>query len=79
MAYTTFKPTGLSIKRSGASFLVSWKIGDKDYGEGQNLQYKLDNGKWIDVPVNGSTTNRNITVDTSKYFPNTKRPSARFT
>lgn len=73
MAYTTFKPTGLSIKRSGASFLVSWKIGDKDYGEGQNLQYKLDNGKWIDVPVNGSTTNRNITVDTSKYFPNTKK------
>ena len=73
MAYTTFKPTGLSIKRSGASFLVSWKIGDKDYGEGQNLQYKIDNGKWIDVPVNGSTTNRNITVDTSKYFPNTKK------
>lgn len=73
MAYTTFKPTGLSIKRSGASFLVSWKIGDKDYGEGQNLQYKLDNGKWIDVPVNGSTTNRNITIDTTKYFPNTKK------
>ena len=73
MAYTTFKPTGLSIKRSGASFTVSWKIGDKDYGSGQNLQYKIDSGQWTDVPIGITTTKKVISIDTTQYFPNTKK------
>lgn len=73
MAYTTFKPTGLSIKRSGARFTVSWKIGDKDYGSGQNLQYKIDSGQWTDVPIGITTTKKVISIDTTQYFPNTKK------
>ena len=65
MAYTTFKPTGLSIKRSGANFTVSWKIGDKDYNEGQNMQYKIGSGKWIDVPIGKTTTKKVISVNAS--------------
>ena len=72
MAYTTFKPTGLSIKRSGANFTVSWKIGDKDYNEGQNMQYKIGSGKWIDVPIGKTTTKKVISVNASQFFPNTK-------
>ena len=72
MAYTTFKPTGLSIKRSGANFTVSWKIGDKDYNEGQNMQYKIGAGKWIDVPIGKTTTKKVISVNASQFFPNTK-------
>ena len=72
MEYTTYKPTGLSIKRSGASFVVSWKIGDKDYNEGQNFQYRIGSGKWIDVSVSKTTTSKVISIDASKFFPNTK-------
>ena len=72
MAYTTFKPTGLSIKRSGANFTVSWKIGDKDYNEGQNMQYKIGAGKWVDVPIGKTTTKKVISVNASQFFPNTK-------
>ena len=31
-------PTGLSVTRSGNTFTMKWKIGDKDYGNGQQLQ-----------------------------------------
>ena len=71
--YTTFKPTGLSIKRSGANFTISWKIGDKDYEDGQTLQWKVAGGSWTNVPVNTTTTKVVVTVDTSKYFPQTKK------
>lgn len=73
MAYTTSKPTGLSIKRSGANFTVSWKIGDKDYGEGQNMQWRINGGKWTDVPIGTSTTKKVLSINTSQYFPHTKK------
>lgn len=69
MAYTTKKPTGLSIKRSGANFIISWKLGDKDYSEGQNFQWRIGGGKWTDVAIGNSSTKKTIVVDTTKYYP----------
>ena len=73
MAYTTKKPTGLSIKRSGANFVVSWKLGDKDYGEGQTFQWRIGGDKWTNVTIGNSSTKKTITVDTTKYYPITKK------
>ena len=45
----TKKPTGLSIKRDGRKFTFAWKIGDKDYGDGQQLEWRLSywkKGSW---------------------------------
>ena len=42
----TVKPTGLDISRVGNKFTFVWKIGDKDYNDGQTFQYKVGNGKW---------------------------------
>ena len=41
----TKAPTGLTITRSGTSFTFKWKIGDSDYGNGQQLLYQVDGGK----------------------------------
>lgn len=42
--YTTKAPTGLTITRSDGAFTFSWKIGDKDYGDGQWLCYNVNDG-----------------------------------
>lgn len=73
MAYTTKKPTGLSIKRSGNSFVVTWKIGDKDYGEGQTFQWRVAGEKWKTETIGTTSTKKTVTVDPSKYYPNTKK------
>lgn len=76
MANITRKPSGLSIKRSGNVFILSWKIGDKDYGDGQTLQYRLLSGKWgkwTAVTVGSGTTKKSLSIDTSRYCPNTKK------
>ena len=47
MAVTTRAPGGLTVKRNGNAFTISWKITDEDYGDGQTLQYRLGlPGKW---------------------------------
>ena len=69
MAYTTKKPTGLSIKRSGANFIVSWKLGDKDYGQGQTFQWRIGGGKWTDVSIGNGSTKKTIVIDTTNYYP----------
>ena len=38
---TTKKPSGLTIKRSGLKFTINWKIADKNYGNGQQLQFAV--------------------------------------
>ena len=73
MAYTTKRPSGLSIKRSGANFVVSWKIGDKDYNEGQTFQWQVAGGQWQDVPISPQTTKKVISVTAANYFPNVKK------
>lgn len=74
----TKAPTGLSIVRSDDKFTASWKIGDKDYADGQYFQYAIDTtGKvsWLptkNTAIGVKTTSRVITtIDKSNYYPNT--------
>ena len=74
----TKAPTGLSIVRSEDKFTASWKIGDKDYADGQYFQYAIDTtGKisWLptkNTAIGVKTTSRVITTsDKSNYYPNT--------
>lgn len=74
----TKAPTGLSIVRSENQFTASWKIGDKDYSDGQYFQYAIDTtGKvsWLPTKNTGigvKTTSRVIaTINKSNYYPNT--------
>lgn len=74
----TKAPTGLSIVRSEDKFTASWKIGDKDYADGQYFQYAIDTtGKvsWLptkNTVIGVKTTSRVITtIDKSNYYPNT--------
>ncbi len=73
MAYTTKKPTGLTIKRSGTSFIISWKIADKDYNSGQTLQYRCNGGAWADVAVATSSTKASVTISGTAWYPNTSK------
>ena len=38
---STNKPTGLAIERKDLTFTLKWKIADKDYGNGQQMQYAV--------------------------------------
>lgn len=74
MAETTKAPTGLKITRSGNKFTAEWKIADADYGDGQYLQYLInDTGKdsWKDLSI-GKTTSKKViaTIDKSNFYPN---------
>lgn len=66
----TKKPTGLTITRSGEWFTLKWKIGDKNYGDGQQLQYKLStHKKWHDLSVGRTTTSRSVKVAKTDFYP----------
>lgn len=71
---TTKKPTGLTITRNGQWFTIKWKIGDKDYGDGQQMQYHLSsqkNGKWTSVSgIGKKTTSKSIKIENADYYPN---------
>ena len=71
----TKAPTGLSIARNENQFTASWKIGDKDYGDGQYFQYAIDttgNVSWIPTGIGKTTTSITITtINKSNYYPNT--------
>ena len=74
----TKAPTGLSVVRSEDKFTASWKIGDKDYADGQYFQYAINTtGKisWLptkNTAIGTTTTSRVIaTINKSNYYPNT--------
>ena len=63
---TTKKPTGLTITRNGQWFTIKWKIGDKDYGDGQQMQYHLSSqkkGKWTSVGIGKKDTSKSINIE----------------
>lgn len=74
----TKAPSGLKITRSGNKFTASWKIGDKDYGDGQYLQYLInDTGKDSWQPTADSkkkigvkVTSKAISIDKDNFYPN---------
>lgn len=64
------KPTGLSISRNNDVFTFSWKVGGKDYSEGQNLQYSLNGGKsWPSLSVTAGQRSKAITLSKSNFYP----------
>lgn len=72
----TKAPTGLKITRSGNVFTASWKIGDKDYGDGQYFQYLIDDtGKDSFLPkknagIGKKTTSKVIAnINKKNYYP----------
>ena len=70
----TKAPTGMSIARKGNKFTATWKLGDKDYNDGQICKFRCNNDKtWTELAVGVKTTARSATVDFSKYFPTTSK------
>ena len=69
----TKKPSGLTITRSGNSFVCQWKISDANYGDGQLFCYKLGNGSWVSVDVGNRATSKTITINPALYYPNTQK------
>lgn len=71
----TKKPSGLTITRDGNKIVCSWKIADKDYDDGQQFQFKVNNGSWNksgDHPKR-SATSKTVTLTASKYYPATSK------
>lgn len=73
----TKKPTGASISRSGYSFTGTWKIADKDYGDGQTFQYRVKTnstwGSWTNLPSKDkpskTATKASFTLTAANFFP----------
>ena len=77
--HITEAPTGLTIARDGMKFTCSWKIKDKDYGQGQQFEWRInDDGKWHSVTVGKKTTSKVVTLDASTYYPNKKKKITSF-
>lgn len=69
---STKKPSGLSIARNGLKFTISWKIADSDYGEGQQLQWRIWTGKWsawTAITIGTQTTTASKAFSASGFFP----------
>ena len=50
------KPSGLSVTRNGNAYTLKWKIGDVDYGNGQNLWYRINDGAWVKPSIGKTAT-----------------------
>ena len=75
----TKKPTGLTISRNGNKFTFEWKIADKDYGAGQELEMIVNKGEyssnryaWDHLSIGKTTTKKAVTISMSDYYPTTK-------
>lgn len=73
----TKAPTGLAIKRNKNAFTLTWKKGDKDYGDGQTLRYRCNYDKFQDLTVGIGTTAMSVPVDMTKYYPHTSKMLSR--
>jgi|GEM_PF-1995593 len=69
---TTKNPAGLVIERNGMEFTLSWKVMDKDYSDGLQVQWRTNYsnpGVWLDIDVTTSDTS-----GTGSVIPGTKYP-----
>lgn len=64
-------PTGITISRNGGSYAVSWKCGDKNYGKGQQFQYRINSGKWTPLSVGVNTRAKTVALNLANYYPTT--------
>lgn len=79
MADKTKKPTGLKLTRKNDTFTASWKIADKDYGDGQAMQVRKGSGKWSAVSIGKKDKAKGFTVSRGDYYPNTKTVKGKTT
>lgn len=70
-------PTGLAIKRNKNTYTLTWKKGDKDYGDGQTCVFRCNNDKFANQTVSAGTTSKSVAVDYSNYYPNTSKMLSR--
>lgn len=67
---TTKQPTGLSIIRKGGWFALSWKVGDKDYKDGQFAAYSVNKRNWAGgKKVKNGSTYHSVNLPATNYFP----------
>ena len=71
----TIAPSGVSIKRTGGVFAVTWKIADADYADGQSFQYRRKGEKswfaWGSGSVGVKATSKSITYSANSFYPRT--------
>ena len=76
---TTKAPGNITFSRNGETLTIKWKIGDADYGAGQEMQYKLNTSSkatWKNIPngVGKTTTSKNFKIERDKFYPNGTKP-----
>ena len=66
----SIKPSGLSVTRNGNTYKLAWKIGDSDYGNGQNLWYRINDGAWAKPSIGATATSFSFSNANAKkiYF-----------
>ena len=69
----TKKPSGLTITRSGNSFVFAWKISDKDYGAGQQIWYKVGSNNWVKADLGTKVVKYTISINPALYYPTTQK------
>lgn len=64
------KPSGLSVTRNGNTYTLAWKKGDADYGNGQNLWYRINDGGWGKPSISATATSYSFSNANAKkiYF-----------
>lgn len=67
----TKQPTGLSITRKDSTFTMSWKCGDKNYDDGQSLQYRTNLQGWTGVGVGKKDRSKSVTLGGDGFYPTT--------
>ena len=83
VTYTTKAPTGLTVTRKNNDITFKWKIADKNYGQGQQLQWRVNtgydeignytfkNGSWKSVSITKTATSKTVSVTLTNYRPTT--------
>lgn len=65
----TKAPSGLTLVRKNNDLTIKWKIADKNYGAGQQLRWKINNGKWNNVSISKTQTAKTVSITLSNYRP----------
>lgn len=73
----TKAPTGLAIKRNKNVFSLTWKKGDKDYGDGQACVFRCNSDKFANQTISAGTTSKSVAINYSRYYPTTSTMLSR--
>ena len=65
--------TGLAITRNKNAFVLSWKFGDKDYGDGQACRFRPNWDPFEDLPIGPRSTSKTGTVNYNNYYPHSTK------